>query len=271
MGPVLVFDSGVGGLSVLRALRTEAPDLPVAYLADNAVFPYGALADEVLTARAVLVIGKAIAILKPACVVIACNTASTLVLPPLRAAFDIPFVGTVPAIKPAAEVTQTRIVSVLATPGTVRRDYTRALIDTYASHIEVTLVGAENLAAQAEKQISGDRTDALTIGKDIAACFVERTLAGGEKARTDTIALACTHYPLLLPILEQIAPWPVTWLDPAPAIARRVLDVLGDQTGRVELSDENAGLLLHTGPQLNTRMMSVFSDCAVSRSQRLNT
>ncbi|MEM8876708.1 MAG: glutamate racemase [Pseudomonadota bacterium] len=260
MPPVLVFDSGVGGLSVLRAIVEAAPDLPVSYLADNALFPYGAMADDVLIARAIDVIGHAKERIDPSCVVIACNTASTLVLEPLRARFDMPFVGIVPAIKPAAEQTNSHMVSVLATPGTVRRDYTQALIDTYASHVDVTLVGGPHLAAEAEKLLAGRQPDKLTIGKDIASCFVER-----NSARTDTIALACTHYPLLQPVFEAIAPWPVTWIDPAPAIARRVLDILP----QTKESDGEAGVLLHTGPAPNSAIVNAFAMCGVDRPERL--
>jgi glutamate racemase len=260
MGPVLVFDSGVGGLSVLRAIVDAAPGLPVSYLADNAVFPYGAMEDDALIARTIGVIGAAKRWVNPSCVVIACNTASTLVLEPLRVHFDVPFVGTVPAIKPAAERTDTRMVSVLATPGTVRRDYTRALIDTYASHVDVTLVGGEHLAAQAERLLAGGRPDVLTIGKDIASCFVEK-----DGRRTDTIALACTHYPLLQDIFQAIAPWPVTWIDPAPAIARRVLDVLPN----VHSAEAGAGVFLHTGPVPNSAVMAAFKACGVTAPERL--
>ena len=256
----LIFDSGVGGLSVLRAIVAAAPHLPVSYLADNAVFPYGALADDVVIARTVDVIGCARDRISPACVVIACNTASTLVLEPLRARFDIPIVGIVPAIKPAAERTESRMVSVLATPGTVRRDYTQALIDTFASHVDVTLVGGANLAAEAEKLLAGRKPDALAIGKDIAGCFVER-----EDRRTDTVALACTHYPLLLPVFEAIAPWPVTWIDPAPAIARRVLDVLPQSPS----ATGEAGIFLHTGPAPNSAVAEAFARCGVDRAERL--
>jgi len=167
-------------------------------------------------------IGEAIAAYDPAAVVIACNTASTLVLPPLRARFAVPFVGTVPAIKPAAAQTRTGVVSVLATPGTVKRDYTRELISKFAGRCHVALVGAPDLAALAERHLAGEAVDPDALAAQIGPCFV--TLDG---RRTDIVVLACTHFPLLIDQMTAAAPWPVSWLDPAPAIARQVARVLG--------------------------------------------
>jgi glutamate racemase len=126
---ILVFDSGLGGLTVYREIARLRPKADCIYLADDAQFPYGALSEAGLVSRAQAVLNAAIAEYAPDLVVIACNTASTLVLPPLRAAYPaLPFVGTVPAIKPAAERSRSQMISVLATPGTVARDYTRTLI-----------------------------------------------------------------------------------------------------------------------------------------------
>jgi glutamate racemase len=159
-------------------------------------------------------------------VVIACNTASTLVLPALRARFDLPFVGTVPAIKPACAVSASRRVSVLGTEATVKREYTHALIREFGGGCAVTLVGSRGLAALAEAELRGEAVDDAAVLAEIAPCFVD-----DGKARTDTVVLACTHYPLLLDRLERLAPWPVTFLDPAPAIARRVVDLIGPPNG----------------------------------------
>jgi glutamate racemase len=142
----------------------------------------------------------------------------------LRAAYKTPFVGTVPAIKPACAQSKTRRVSVLGTKGTVQREYTRGLIRDFAGGCEVTLVGSPELASLAESALSGGEIADRDILAEIAPCFVG---AGNETARTDTIVLACTHYPLLLDRLVRLAPWPVDWIDPAPAIARRVSDLLG--------------------------------------------
>ena len=220
---VLVFDSGLGGLTVLAEIIKARPDVEIVYAADDAFFPYGALPDARLVDRVVEVIGGLIAQLAPDLVVIACNTASTLVLAPLRAAHpQIRFVGTVPAIKPAAEASRSRLISVLATPGTVARDYTRALVRDFAGDCEVALVGAGRLAAIAERRLRGDEIDANEVAQEIAPCF----LARGHR-RTDQIVLACTHFPLLTDQFAAMAPWPVTFVDPASAIARRVDTLLG--------------------------------------------
>jgi glutamate racemase len=129
-------------------------------------------------------------------------------------------VGTVPAIKPAAEQSRSGLISVLATPATVRRDYTRRLIATFAAHCDLNLVGSRHLARLAEAHVQGTPYDNDAIRTEIAPCFIEKA-----SRRTDIVVLACTHYPFLTTLFEQLAPWPVTWLDPAPAIARHVLTV----------------------------------------------
>lgn len=222
---ILVFDSGLGGLTVLAEIARLRPDLDLVYAADDAGFPYGAWPERELVARVVEVLGRLIAETAPDACVIACNTASTLVLPDLRETFpDLPFVGTVPAIKPAAAQSRSKLISVLATPGTVARDYTRALIDSFATDCNVTLVGSTRLASLAEAAMTGEAVADAEIAGEIMPCFVKR--AG---ARTDSIVLACTHYPLLRDRLVALAPWPVAWIDPAPAIARRVDSVLRDR------------------------------------------
>jgi glutamate racemase len=218
---ILMFDSGLGGLTVARAVRALLPDAHYLYGADIAAFPYGAWDEPLLVERIVAVMARLIAEARPDVVVVACNTASTLALARLRDAFTVPFVGTVPAIKPAAEQTTSRIIGVLATPGTVNREYTRALIDTYAFHCSVMLHGAPHLAALAEAKLMGAAPDPAAVRREIAPVFRRR---GGR--RTDAVVLGCTHYPLLLPDLEAASPWPVSFIDPAPAIARRVASIV---------------------------------------------
>jgi glutamate racemase len=219
---ILVFDSGLGGLTVFREVVAARPDARFVYVADDAFFPYGGRGEAELVARVVALIGELIDEHRPDLTVIACNTASTLVLPQLRARFAGPFVGTVPAIKPACSASVTRRVSVLGTEATVSREYTRALIRDFANGSEVTLVGSAKLAAYAEAELNGAPVEDAAIAREIAPCFID----GGGR-RTDTIVLASTHYPLLLARLEQLAPWPVRFVDPAPAIARRVVDLIG--------------------------------------------
>jgi glutamate racemase len=220
---ILVFDSGLGGLTVLREIVRTRPDAHYVYVADDAFFPYGHHSEEQIIARVVPLIGELIAAHAPALVVIACNTASTLVMSHLRERYELPFVGTVPAIKPACAQSKTKRVSVLGTRGTVKREYTRALIRDFAQGCEVTLVGSAELASLAEAALSGVEVSDLDISSELAPCFVGD---GEDAGRTDTVVLACTHYPLLMDRLVRLAPWPVDWVDPAPAIARRVADLL---------------------------------------------
>jgi glutamate racemase len=219
---ILVFDSGLGGLTVFREVAAARPDARFAYVADDAFFPYGEQPEAGLVARVVALLGEQIESHRPGLVVIACNTASTLVLPHLRARFAVPFVGTVPAIKPACAASRTRRVSVLGTQATVGREYTRALIRDFANGSDVTLVGSARLAEFAEAELKGTPVADAAIAQEIAPCFVEK-----DGRRTDTVVLACTHFPLLLARFQRLAPWPVSFMDPAPAIARRVVDLLG--------------------------------------------
>ena len=226
MTRLLIFDSGIGGLSVVGEVRAALPGMEIFYVADDAGFPYGDWDEPALTEHVLALIGALVTSVKPAAVVIACNTASTLVMAPLRERHALPFVGTVPAIKPAAEQTKSGLVSVLGTFGTMQREYTRALIRQYAGDCQVRLVGSANLALFAEAYMRGETIDDAAVWAEIEPAFVER--AGG---RTDFIVLACTHYPFLMEHFQRLAPWPVTWIDPAPAIARRVAAVIGDQAG----------------------------------------
>ncbi|WP_026606434.1 glutamate racemase [Methylocapsa acidiphila] len=223
---VLVFDSGLGGLTVFAEIARARPDAQLIYAADDAGFPYGELEEGALVARVMTVMERLIAEAAPDAVVIACNTASTLVLPHLRRQFPlIPFVGTVPAVKPAASLSRSKLISVLATPGTVARDYTRELVRTYAAHCVVTLVGSSALASLAEAFMQGEAPSDAAILREIAPAFVS------EGERTDCIVLACTHYPLLIDQFARLAPWAVQWIDPAPAIARRTDHVLREDLG----------------------------------------
>jgi glutamate racemase len=219
---ILLFDSGMGGLTVAKAVREALPEAQLIYSADNAAFPYGAWSEPELIKRIVGVMGKLLTRVEPDIVVVACNTASTLALAALRKAYDVPFVGTVPAIKPAAQITKSGLIGVLATPGTARREYTYDLIHTHAFDCRVFLHGARRLAEIAEAKLRGHAVDREELLEEIAPVFRRR-----EDKATDVVVLGCTHYPLLLDDLIYAAPWPVTFVDPAPAIARRVVDVLG--------------------------------------------
>src|SRR3954447_16598014 len=178
---ILVFDSGVGGLTVFREIARARPDARLVYAADDALFPYGKVPEHELIARVVALMGELIEAHAPDLVVIACNTASVQVLPALRERYPLPFVGTVPAIKPACAASLSKRVSVLGTEATVSREYTRALIRDFANGTDVTLVGSARLAGYAEAELQGTPVDDAAIGREIEACFVDE---GGR--RTDT-------------------------------------------------------------------------------------
>jgi glutamate racemase len=219
----LVFDSGLGGLTVLAEIRKLRPDLAIVYVADDAAFPYGRLGESELVRRVETVMARAIPDHAPDAVVVACSTASTLALPRLRAAYPrLPFVGVVPAIKPAASASRSGLISVLATRGTVARDYTQTLVRDHAANCEVALIGSAELAPIAERSMRGDPVDDVEIAREIAPCFIEK---GGR--RTDHVVLACTHFPLLIDALQRLAQWPVVFVDPAAAIARRLDSIIG--------------------------------------------
>jgi len=217
---IVVYDSGLGGLTVYREVVKLLPGARYVYCADDVCFPYSNLDEAALTARVLAVTEAVVARYSPDLIVLACNTASTEALPHLRERFAIPFVGTVPAVKPAAAMSRSRLISILGTEATVQREYTHALIRDFAGDCEVNLVGSGRLAGIAEADLRGETVNDAEIAREIAPCFVE-----ADGRRTDVVVLACTHYPLLLERLQRLAPWPVEWLDPAPAIARRVADL----------------------------------------------
>ena len=219
---ILVFDSGLGGLTVHREIAAIRPDARLVYAADDLAFPYGGLSQAALEARVVTVMTALIGTYEPNLVVIACNTASTVVLADLRKRFSVPFIGTVPAIKPACAASRSRRVSVLGTEATVAREYTKTLIRDFSEGCAVTLVGSGRLAGYAEAELQGEPAPDDAIAAEIAPCFIDQ-----DGTRTDIVVLACTHYPLLLARFQALSPWSVTFIDPAPAIARRVVDLTG--------------------------------------------
>lgn len=231
--PILMFDSGIGGLTVLREARVLMPDRRFIYVADDAAFPFGAWEEDDLKTHLLDLFEGLLDRFSPAISVIACNTASTLVIDALRERFPgHPFVGTVPAIKPAAERTRSGLVSVLATPGTVKRQYTRDLISRWAQKCHVRLVGSDRLAGLAETYMREGFVDEEVVRAEISPCFLEN-----EEVRTDIVVLACTHYPFLVNRMRKTAPWPVDWIDPAEAIARRTMSLLepvGETSGESE-------------------------------------
>ncbi|MBU6371960.1 MAG: glutamate racemase [Alphaproteobacteria bacterium] len=220
MTRALVFDSGVGGLSVLDAMLDTDRDWRIDYLADTAWLPYGEKADADLVARVPALIEAVAAEWAPEVVVIACNTASTIALDAVRARLPVPVVGVVPPIKPAAAASVSGVIGVLATPATVQRPYTDDLIARFAAGCTVIRVGTTVLVAQAEAKARGQAVDLAAVRAAIAPLF-----EGEAGARLDVVALACTHFPLLRDELIAAAPRAVTWLDSGAAVARRAADV----------------------------------------------
>jgi glutamate racemase len=221
---VLVFDSGLGGLTVAREIRALIPQAELTYYADNAFFPYGTKSEQALLQRVldeVLYLERSY---RPAVIVIACNTASTLALPQLRARTRTPIVGVVPAVKPAAESSSSRVIGLLATPGTVLRQYTSELIAQFAGHCQVVSVGSAELVELAEAKMRGSAPDHGRI-ETILAPFHQHP----QGAEIDTMVLACTHFPLLAAELQAGFGRPIRWLDSGQAIARRVRFLLSSR------------------------------------------
>ena len=230
---ILIFDSGIGGLTILREARVVMPESRFIYVGDDAGFPYGDWQEDALVEHMVTLFEQYITRYEPQLAIVACNTASTLIMPALRSRFDIPFVGTVPAIKPAAERTRSGMVSLLATPGTINRRYTRNLINKFAADIDVNLVASTNLARMAEAYMQHLPIDTDALVDEIKPCFLEQ-----QGRSTDIVMLGCTHYPFLVNEMRKLAPWPVDWLNPAEAIARRALSLIKDQpASQSELDD----------------------------------
>ena len=220
---LLVFDSGIGGLTILREVRVTLPGRRIVYVGDDAGFPYGEWPEDELVPRVVGIFERCLESFEPELAIVACNTASTAIMPALRERFDLPIVGTVPPIKPATARSASGLVSVLATPGTVRRPYVQELVARHAGEVEVNLVGSTGLARLAEEHMQGQAIDVERLRAELLPCFVEK-----DGRRTDIVVLGCTHYPFLVHEMRKIAPWPVDWIEPAEAIARRVRELVGE-------------------------------------------
>ncbi len=215
--PVLFFDSGVGGLSILTPARALMPAMPVIYAADNAGFPYGLKSDAEINARVPALLGRLVERYRPRIAVIACNTASTIALAAVRAALDIPVVGTVPAIKPAALASRSRVIGVLGTNATVRQPYVDILAAEHGADCIVLRHGSAALVALAEAKLRGRPLDPSIAPAALAGLIGQ---PGGE--RMDQVVLACTHFPLVEAELAAAAPHPMHFLDGGGGIARRI-------------------------------------------------
>lgn len=215
--PLLIFDSGIGGLSVLAEVRKLLPNAPVVYCADNAGFPYGVKTEAELGARVPALLGRLAERFDPQLVVIACNTASTISLAQVRAVLNVPVVGTVPAVKPAALASRTRVIGVLGTPATVRQAYVDNLVRDFAGDCLVLRHGSAELVLLAERKLRGEETTRADY-----RAVLDGLLGQPGAERLDTIVLACTHFPLVREELAGAAPRAFQWVDSGEGIARRV-------------------------------------------------
>lgn len=211
---ILIFDSGVGGLSILQEIRQQYPHCSVFYASDNAAFPYGTKSETALVERVDTVLHHLEQVTQADIIVVACNTASTVALPRIRERFTQAVIGVVPAIKPAAALSQTKTIALLATPGTVNRDYTHTLIREFAHDCEVVSVGSSELVHLAERKLRGETITQAELAPIVAPIR--------DNTHIDTIVLACTHFPLLKTELQQALPNITYWVDSGEAIARRV-------------------------------------------------
>ena len=214
--PLLIFDSGVGGLSVLEPIRALLPAAPIVYAADSEYYPYGTRSAGEIEARVPLMLGRLAERFDPELIVIACNTASTIALDPVRAALHVPIVGTVPAIKPAAILSRSRAIGVLGTEATIRQPYVDRLAAEFAADCTIVRHGSAELVDLAEAKLRGEPTDPAAYRR-----IMDEMLArpGGE--RVDTIVLACTHFPLVEEELRAAVPHPIAFVDGKEGIARR--------------------------------------------------
>ena len=218
---ILAADSGLGGLTVVAEIRRLLPAARLAYLCDNAFFPYGRRPDSELLDHFLNVMERAVRQVRPDLIVTACNTISTICLPELRAATTIPVVGVVPAIKPAAQQSRRKVIGLLATAATIDRPYTDDLIRRHAADCTVLRIGSGELVEMAEAKLLGRAVDRARLPA-ILAPFFDRP----QDQQPDVVVLGCTHFPLLRTELEAAGPAGVAWNDSGVAVARRVLEVL---------------------------------------------
>lgn len=223
--PLLFFDSGIGGLSVLAPTRALLPKAPIVYVADNGGFPYGTRSETEIATRVPALLGRLVERYRPRLVVIACNTASTIALATVRAALALPVVGTVPAIKPAALHSKTRAIGVLGTDATVRQPYVDRLSAEFAADCIVVRHGSARLVELAEAKLRGEESDPAEYAAALGG-LLDRP--GGE--RIDTVVLACTHFPLVADELAAASPRPLAFVDGSAGIARRIAHLVQGQS-----------------------------------------
>ena len=254
--PILFFDSGVGGLSVLEPTRALLPNAPIVYCADSAGFPYGKRTETEIASRVPALLGRLVERFRPRLAVIACNTASTIALEHVRSALDLPVVGTVPAIKPAAEISKTRVIGVLGTEATVRQPYVDDLAGKFASDCTLIRHGSPELVELAEAKLAGEQISVEAVRAGAQPMF---DAAGGD--RIDTVVLACTHFPLLAAELREAFP-NVSYVDGSAGIARRIVFLTRDQPWPPAPADAT---LVFTGVPTHRPLESVLARLGIGQ------
>lgn len=259
--PLLVFDSGVGGLSVLDAIQRRLPQAPIVYVADSGGFPYGTKSETEIAARVPALLGRLVERYHPRLIVIACNTASTIALAAVRAALDLPIVGTVPAIKPAALASTTRAIGVLGTNATVRQPYVDRLAAEFAADCRVIRYGSARLVELAEAALRGRPCDPADYRAVMDGLLGQ---PGGETI--DTVVLACTHFPLVADALAAASPRPLAFVDGAEGIARRVATLTENQPWPDEPAE---GITVFTSDTDTTALLPALAARGLGRVERL--
>jgi glutamate racemase len=249
--PLLFFDSGVGGLSVLAPTRELLPTAPVVYAADNAGYPYGTKSESEIASRVPALLGRLVERFEPRLIVIACNTACTIALDQVRAALDLPVVGTVPAIKPAAEMTKTGAIGVLGTEATIRQAYVDDLAERFAGQCTVVRYGSPDLVEIAEAKLAGETVTAEDVRRATLPLFEQE-----GASNIDTVVLACTHFPLLRDELESAFPG-LNWVHGGAGIARRIRYLTHEQPWPAEYP---GGIAVFTGRSPRAPLLSTLVD-----------
>ncbi len=254
--PILFFNSGVGGLSVLAPTLELLPNAPIVYAADSAGFPYGKRSEAEIASRVPALLGRLVERYQPRLAVIACNTASTIALEHVRSALDLPVVGTVPAIKPAAEISKTRVIGVLGTEATVRQAYVDELAAKFAADCTLIRHGSPDLVELAEAKLAGEEISLDAVRKAAQPMFDS---ANGD--RIDTVVLACTHFPLLAEELRAVFP-NVDYVDGGPGIARRIAWLTREQPWP---SKPSPGVAVFTGAPPPRALLNAFARFELTR------
>jgi glutamate racemase len=240
----------------MEPTRKLLPNAPIVYAADSAGFPYGRRTEAEIASRVPALLGRLVERFHPRLAVIACNTASTIALDHVRFALDLPVVGTVPAIKPAAEISKSRVIGVLGTEATVRQPYVDGLAAKFASDCKIVRHGSPQLVELAEAKLAGEEVSVEEVRAAAQSMF-----DAPDGDLIDTVVLACTHFPLLEDELRSAFPG-VTYVDGGPGIARRIAHLTKDQPWPVSPPE---GILVFTGAPIRRPLDSILARLGISQ------